>query len=393
MEYSNDYTGDNNTYMYTDSSNENLTEADSFTTLPTFSRVILILTIVLIIASNAIVLVVLPRMKNCLTKMKLFLQSLAMADMSVGFMWFIIHIDNIFAYKVVLLRYWQCLLIIHLLLVVLTVSVLTLSMISVERYIAVVKPFKYHTLINPWRAKCAVGSIWCLSLMLYLPVYTVLLFIVEQTSEPLCETNFMTVIHTCFYLLSVIIVPNVFLSLYCYTSIIKKIMGQAKFSNKHGSLRRRRSGRRTESKLAKISISLYSGFYISWLPFVVISVIAFISITDVNEIVYHTTLNIGLWNSILNCLIYSISHKPFRAELKRLLLPAPSNTCCNSCCCCRSQTKTELSITATQPWQTSQAMNLRKHSKSRLTPIPDNLPIERGYFNNEGIVLEISQNI
>ena len=365
-----DYQYDNDTYMYYE--NNTMNETAVFQPLPFLPRFFLVINITLIIIANTTVLIVLGRMKNCLTKMKLFLQSLALADLCVGLIWLLIHIENILGFDIHVLTtsYWICLMELHLLVIVLTVSVLTLSIISIERYIAVVRPFKYHTLITQARSKYAVVSVWLFSTMLYLPVYLVFLFTADGTSANLWDQRFKIALYSCFYILSIIIVPNAFISLYCYSYIIKCIMRRGKFVSKHQSSMQH-SQRHSERTLAKISISVFSGFYITWLPFVVVSFIAYLNLVEINEVVYHATLNIGLWNSVLNSIIYSISHKPFQAELKRLILPAMKYCCC----CCPKKARQETP----------------KCCNSQLRSITNDLKDSRRYSNNRH--MESSRNI
>ncbi|XP_071947808.1 G-protein coupled receptor 52-like [Antedon mediterranea] len=282
---------------------------------------------ILIICGNLIVITVFhytPSLRNPNT---VFITSLAIADLGVG----ISCLFSVYAlFTGEKLNTYLCQAIGFFLTVVVGVSIMTLGCISIDRYIAVTKPLKYTYIMTKKRTRVISVCVWILSVAIFSPS----LFgwgnyeFNDYTYE--CRLKWDIDVQFSFYVLSVLVFPNIVISSFCYYHIYKACRRQVKkhitqmenFSvdDTTGASDRESNRKVQERAVAKIFLVIVSAFYFTWLPFIIIRILeGIIPNIDIPNLVSFLTAWMGIFNSFLNCLIYSISHKSFQAGLKALL--------------------------------------------------------------------------
>ncbi|ELT94206.1 hypothetical protein CAPTEDRAFT_176407, partial [Capitella teleta] len=98
-----------------------------------------------------------------------FIVSLAMADLMLG-----LTVLPYSSTKEVLRGYWPfgyvwCRIWLAVDVWLCTASILNLCAISLDRYLAITRPFKYPRLMSPKRAKLLVGTVWIVSFIVCFP--------------------------------------------------------------------------------------------------------------------------------------------------------------------------------------------------------------------------------
>ncbi|XP_033105183.1 probable G-protein coupled receptor 21 [Anneissia japonica] len=282
---------------------------------------------ILIIGGNLIVITVFHYTPSLRNPTSVFITSLAIADLGVG-------ISCLFSIQAVFAEKWSfsfgfCKAVGFSLAVVVGVSIMTLGCISIDRYIAVTKPLRYYTIVTKKRARLASLGVWILSFIIFIPS----LFgwgsyeFSKETYE--CRLHWSQDVGFSFYVISILVIPNLLISTFCYYHIykacqqqVKKLQKVEKFSTDNAtsdSLESDTSRKNHERTVAKIFLIIVSAFYITWLPFIIIRIIEGTSNVEIKPIISFLTAWMGIFNSFLNCLIYSITHKSFQAGLKSLL--------------------------------------------------------------------------
>lgn len=132
--------------------------------------VLLSLLILLTVGGNVLVCLVVcaSRRLRCLTNC--FIVSLAAADLLLGLLVLpfsaLLQLSNEWPLGPVFCNFY-----ISMDVMLCTASILTLLIISVDRYLAVTMPLRYASLVRPWRVAVAMASVWTVSVAVsFLPI-------------------------------------------------------------------------------------------------------------------------------------------------------------------------------------------------------------------------------
>ncbi|KAJ8047592.1 G-protein coupled receptor 52 [Holothuria leucospilota] len=287
----------------------------------------------LIIVANVLVLLVYTFTNTLRIPVSAYMKSLAVADLWVGV--------NCATNIALTLNNGQwpfglplCKLVAYLLVVSVGVSVTSLTVISVDRYIAICHPMRYRNLISKPRARFIAILVWIVSALFYLPSN----FDWFRSNPALkaidCTLHFRYNISFSFFLLAITIIPNFILSFISYSFILATLIkrkGWLRKTTERGmnpqgdSVKARR--KEQDKLMAKIGMAILSAFYITWLPYLVFGTMRQLRIFNPPQSVINLSLYLGISNSFLNCFIYSIANKAFRTGVKHLL----KKICCIYC--------------------------------------------------------------
>lgn len=231
---------------------------------------------------------------------------------------------------------WTCKLIGYLLLVVVLVSITTLTCISVERYTAIQNPVSYRAFVTYKRTRICVIMVWVLCGLVFLPAFFNWGRDIDIRGS--CPLFWRYNISFGFFLISILIIPNLLVSIICYICIIHTLVARQRWlqttgSTYKGSPQQIANQKQQEKLMAKIGLAIMSAFYITWLPYVASSFIRYLALADIPQGLYNGTLYLGISNSFLNCVIYSISHQAFRDGFKSLI---------KRCCCFKQNTSCQM---------------------------------------------------
>ena len=155
-------------YIGLDCINGTITHTSDYTTGTIATIVTLGLLNIAVVLGNSLVIAAVITTRKLRTVTNIFICSLASADLMLGFavlpfsisfevldiwIWGVVWCNIWLAVDV-----WLC-----------TASIISLCAISLDRYIAVTRPIRYPSIMNPFRGKVLVACVWILSFVICLP--------------------------------------------------------------------------------------------------------------------------------------------------------------------------------------------------------------------------------
>ncbi len=286
--------------------------------------ILMLFSTTLIVFGNIIVLLVFHFTHSLKNTTSVFIKSLACADLGVG-------INCMFSVHSWFAGGWPygfllCKLVGYLIAVTVGISILSLAGVSIDRYIAIIKPLQYHSILTKRRARIYVIVVWLLSAIIFLPS----LFgwgsnNYYYNSEMYdCTMHWEENVTFSFYIISIIVLPALSTSAFCYFWILRICFIQEQKTRQYELACQQPNPemckRRHEKLLAKMFLVVISAFYITWIPFVVVRIIKGTTDKELSPTLMFFTGWLGLINSFLNCFIYSVCHRTFRKGCKTLAL-------------------------------------------------------------------------
>ena len=209
-----------------------------------------------------------------------------------------------------------------------SVSILQLSFLALDRYISITKPFLYERIGR--RAICfMVLTCWSLPILLsFLPILTKWYRIDLEDWHTCVKPSSHAMGHCPFFanktyslIVFLFFVASLLVMLFCYSMIFRVARRQASKirSLTVGEGNRTEKQLKQELKAAKSIGILVVTFSVCWIPSVIVTLMnPFIGYT-VSDIVYGTTLWLAYTNSMLNPLLYYLSHEPFKDAIRKSL--------------------------------------------------------------------------
>ena len=310
--------------------------------------VIIFITVAIIIG-NIIVLLVIYKTESLKTHASgYFMMSLACADLGVGTL---VTPLSIYPSITHLWPYgnFVCKLQCYLGTAFCCVSILTLTFVSIERYIFISKPLEYHTIVTEKRGKITIGIIWIVAIVACSgPVIGV-------GKEKWYDDYYLCLLdwdYNIYYSATIgclIILPSFIIIAFAYVKILVISRRQARQIQDAGH--QISAGRR---KGVGLIIVVIIAFYIAWIPWLIMTIQEDVGFaqhlqenTELNVTVilnqtesaefhphpkeaHFMTMWLAFCNSFWNCIIYSALKRDFRKGLKhvfcRSLVANTSNT-------------------------------------------------------------------
>ena len=212
-------------------------------------------------------------------------------------------------------------------------SITNLFAVTVDRFIAITKPYKYNSIVTLKRAKISIACIW-----IYAAIWGVMVNYNKDThSFDAIQTNH----HKCFYNKNkdlfftinfglVFCIPSLIM-LVLYAIILKISISHAKQIDENSYPRRGSkefpiskhffSSKKMEFRATKLVSIVYGTFLICWLPVTCLS-LALVR-GSIKQLPKWVNIVFGrmlpLINSTLNPFIYGLLHRDFKQSLQRLL--------------------------------------------------------------------------
>ena len=228
-----------------------------------------------------------------------FIVSLSVADILVALLampfWFIVQLNNTkwpSNFSSELSLFWNCIDIFSG-----TSSIMNLTAVSVDRMLAIVKPFKYPKILTPKSAVIIILSVW---------IYSAIIACLRLIEWPGRSFQHFVSTVSFFLPLSLVIVM--------YTVIFVVVKIQVHRIGSTGG-----KDHATEMKAAKTIAVVIGAFVICWLPFFVIVVG---HANDKNFTYPIEVYNMFKWmeylNSCLNPVIYTCMNRNYRRAFRRL---------------------------------------------------------------------------
>ena len=192
-----------------------------------------------------------------------------------------------------------------------TSSALTLTLLAVERYHAILKPFRSNSRLHEESIKRAIFVIWCLSFAISFPGF----FLVGSSKKYSCIGSSGVAIYFLIYSTFTVYIPTV-VFLFCYGSLIKGLYFSgtilAENTNEDNSEKR---------KLLLTFILATSGFLIGYGPITVLDAVCLgMEISD--GLLLKLFCIFGLVFDLILCLnpvLYAFRSSNFKEGFKRVL--------------------------------------------------------------------------
>ncbi|RDD42807.1 Growth hormone secretagogue receptor type 1 [Trichoplax sp. H2] len=203
-------------------------------------------------------------------------------------------------------------------------SVITVTAIAVERWIAIAKPLSYRKIMTTKRVKIFISILWVFCLFISVDVMIQIKY--ESNNTIPCQRyDFATRQPgtTIFLLLEVVrLFFPVLLTLVCYADIARRILCPSKVNTLNLTSNRVIGIRyKSKRKVTIMSATAALAFISCWLPNEI-----YFSLTALNQTIYdQTTIRITksliILSSCLSPFIYSATNEEYRKGLRSLLSP------------------------------------------------------------------------
>ncbi|KAF6734487.1 Somatostatin receptor type 5 [Oryzias melastigma] len=196
-------------------------------------------------------------------------------------------------------------------------STFCLTLMSIDRFLAVVFPMRSAKWRTPPKAKIFSGIVWLLSFLTVLPV-TIYSHVQEDFNtcnlswpEPLGTWSMVFILYT-----SILgfFCPLIVISL-CYLLIVIKVKSA---SVRAGLTKRRRS----ERKVTRMVVIIVFVFVLCWLPFFTANIVNLFYVIPENETtaaIYFTLVILTYVNSCANPFLYGFLSENFEKNMKKAL--------------------------------------------------------------------------
>lgn len=277
---------------------------------------------ILILVTNFIVLMFIFVNKRCRTPTYIFVASLGIADLFVGFVSIVTIATKANEHQLDL-----CLVRIGITIAALSASTLSLTCVAIDRYIAITRALLYNSIMTKRKAIIGIIALWVFAFCIgFAPLIG---WRKEGTYRQYCSFLYvlpMSYIITLFICCAFIPITTMFI---IYGVLFKNAQFHIKqieaIEKIHSNSERNNSGLFGISTRNLRSIKTFAAVFgclvVTWCPFLIATIVQ-ISLNPKNcflkDIVGTHLLVLGFSNSFLNPLIYALGTKDFRTKVKTL---------------------------------------------------------------------------
>lgn len=270
------------------------------------------------LVGNALVIFVILRYAKMKTATNIYLLNLAIADEL-----FMLSVP--FVASSAALRHWPfgsvlCRAVLSVDGLNMFTSVFCLTVLSVDRYVAVVHPLRAATYRRPSVAKLINLGVWLASLLVTLPIAIFADTRPARGGQAVaCNLHWphpaWSAVFVVYTFLLGFLLPVLAIGL-CYLLIVGKMRAVAL---RAGWQQRRRS----EKKITRLVLMVVAVFVLCWMPFYVVQLLN-LFVTSLDATVNHVSLILSYANSCANPILYGFLSDNFRRSFQRVL--------CLRCC-------------------------------------------------------------
>lgn len=204
-----------------------------------------------------------------------------------------------------------------------TVSISSIVVLTLDRWVAVTRPFKYNTWVTNRTSYLCIAAIWIIVFVIDIPMTTSIgdFYYMDHVfvCSPKWDVNLTyTLILICIFILpsfTVVIVLNIRLFRVSRSHIdrLSTIQNQVNAPLPRIST--------TKTKFVVLAIVLT--FEISWCPFVIVEILKLLNVTTFSYNTVFLVSWIAVANSFMNSIIYTCLNRKFRKGIKKLFKVKP----------------------------------------------------------------------
>ncbi|CAH1778980.1 unnamed protein product [Owenia fusiformis] len=277
---------------------------------------------VLIVGGNSIVLISILIHKNLHTVNNLFLTSLAVADLIMGIFVSPLTIHILYVKPLIYVEHtqdkWSCVIRLYLLTMSFGASLFSICGIALDRYIAIIHPLKYRSLMTRRRVMVYILCFW--------------VYVISTCAYLFSEGNIQFKAHeTC--RTKNVVSPLVFsvLKIHTFVAIFVSVMSHSVVAMVAAKHRARINSQlvrfnnnmavahRNENKIAKTMTLVVGLFLLCWLPSTINSLIKRADSPDWDKSLSYYLVALMVANSAVNPWIYGIGMKKMRKAMLNVM--------------------------------------------------------------------------
>ena len=207
------------------------------------------------------------------------------------------------------------------------ISIITIALMAMNRFVRVCKPYKYTTLFNKRASKCMISFVWLTS--------SIIVTVTVLTSNPFAFVSFdprKTICHY-FYnsksptlvifgnaIMTLVLVLPLSVIIYCYYKVFKMIR---QHKRSVGPAPHGQSGLRTSVREIKVTWTLFGvlvGYCLTWIPVVLIPLVSNIfGSKNLPRQVHMTMTYSGASSNAINPVIYGVLNNAIRREYVKII--------------------------------------------------------------------------
>ena len=291
--------------------------------------IIFFLNSTLIIIANIVNLMVLPKLQNTNESTMVLLMGLAVIDLCTGIACCIFGIPSAVS-NTWLFGRGMCVTVGLLYTTTVGLSLLILLLISVDRYIAITRPLRYHDLVNRNRAIAAMlGILASFPLTLYFlgtvdrpwdnvtfnPAYAQCLVDFGNPQNAVLSITMLS----CSVLGVIVTIALIYFRILCIAWKAARAINVS-YPENNDSLESHhpRGFSRHEWKATRTTLIITGGFTVAWLPWIISQILSAATRQRLSASAQFFVFILPTCNSWWNFLIYSVMNKEFRWIVKRM---------------------------------------------------------------------------
>ena len=275
---------------------------------------------------NVILFYIVAKVRALQTKANLFILNLATADLLVAVVNVPVTCVAVIAEDWILGN-TVCLITGFITLLTFVASCMALSMISINRYHAIVYWNSYKNIYT--RRKCAlyVCVTWSITIMLSLPPFFGWAKFAYDPAQSYCFAKWTSSKSYTIFMISVCLLGPISVMSYCYCKIVrfhkksKRRVMRGAIMSRNGELHLQDPDSKPQPKnrhLTRTVVTLIAVFVLCWSPFAFIIIVQVFSSIHVPRAIDFGSLVLGYLNSFFNVIIYNITNQKIRREYKNL---------------------------------------------------------------------------
>lgn len=198
-------------------------------------------------------------------------------------------------------------------------SIITLALVSIERYIFIIRPLKYHKYITRRRLIFAIILSWSLPIVLHIATFSNMLGTIYNVNSFLCSSNFPEHLGYTITVLVVVFLPANTTIIYTYSCIVSA-------SYRHSRQIHTQQAPPNTNRFSVINhkaictfLMITGMFNLAWLPYSVLALLRGLlpSTYDFPHWVEFLLPWLAMSNSFVNVFIYLVFNPPIRKHVKK----------------------------------------------------------------------------
>jgi hypothetical protein len=286
----------------------------------------LILVFIGALLGNVTLFYLVPNSRKLRTKGNVFILNLAAADLLVAVVNLPITIATVIAGDWILGR-TVCLLSGFITLLTFVASCMALSMISINRYHAIVHWTSYENTYTKRKCALYICITWFVTISLSIPPFFGWASFEYDPGQSYCFAEWtLSKSYTIFMISACLLGPLSIMS-YCYVKIIRFHQESARnviratvttTATTLSMTAPQMESRPSKKRLTRTIITLIVVFGLCWSPFAIIMIVQVFSSARVPRAVDFGSLVLGYLNSFFNVIVYNVTNRKIRMEYKKL---------------------------------------------------------------------------